>query len=236
MQFAWHHQPSEQDGKLSLIHIPLDLFPYFVQPVLQLLLGEETPPQRSDRRDTSTLSGPNVRGKDRIGFANISITPVELSVVCPVQLVKTYFEPVLDSLDQATRNKVSISKDDFVAICVEGEGVMDAGQRMLELTGPLAMAGMYVLPYSIFPVCLLTGAAPFSSSQRTGLISCWCRSNPRLRSQRHSKSKGLLLLAMPLRAATSVTIRRLRPPTILYLPRPHPRAASVSYRRGLLPG
>ena len=34
-----------------------------------------------------------------------------------------------------------ISADDFVAISVEGAG-MEAGQRVLELTSPLALAGM----------------------------------------------------------------------------------------------
>jgi hypothetical protein len=39
--------------------------------------------------------------------------------------------------------KVWISDDDFIAMQVEGQG-LDAGRRVLELTGPLALAGMYV--------------------------------------------------------------------------------------------
>ena len=35
----------------------------------------------------------------------------------------------------------SISAEDFVVISVEGAG-MEAGQRVLELTSPLALAGM----------------------------------------------------------------------------------------------
>ena len=35
----------------------------------------------------------------------------------------------------------SISEEDFVVISVEGAG-MEAGQRVLELTSPLALAGM----------------------------------------------------------------------------------------------
>ena len=35
----------------------------------------------------------------------------------------------------------SVSSEDLVAISVEGEG-LEAGQRVLELTSPLAMAGM----------------------------------------------------------------------------------------------
>jgi hypothetical protein len=40
---------------------------------------------------------------------------------------------------------LSISQDDFIAMQVYGEG-LEAGQRVLELTSPLAMAGMYGLP------------------------------------------------------------------------------------------
>lgn len=39
--------------------------------------------------------------------------------------------------------RATISSEDFVVISVEGEG-LEAGQRVLELTTPLALAGMYV--------------------------------------------------------------------------------------------
>lgn len=38
-------------------------------------------------------------------------------------------------------SKVMISKEDYVVVQVEGEG-LDAGSRVLDLTSPLAMAGM----------------------------------------------------------------------------------------------
>lgn len=44
--------------------------------------------------------------------------------------------------------EVWISDDDFIAMQVEGQG-LDAGRRVLELTGPLALAGMYVRPLQI---------------------------------------------------------------------------------------
>jgi hypothetical protein len=40
--------------------------------------------------------------------------------------------------------RATISSEDFVVMSVEGEG-LEAGQRVLELTTPLALAGMYVL-------------------------------------------------------------------------------------------
>ena len=51
-------------------------------------------------------------------------------------------------LAQATRAVVepgcaTISSEDFVVISVRGEG-LEAGQRVLEVTSPLALAGMSV--------------------------------------------------------------------------------------------
>ncbi len=40
--------------------------------------------------------------------------------------------------------RATISSEDSVVISVEGEG-LEAGKRVLELTTPLALAGMYVL-------------------------------------------------------------------------------------------
>ncbi len=40
--------------------------------------------------------------------------------------------------------RATISSETFVVISVEGEG-LEAGKRVLELTTPLALAGMYVL-------------------------------------------------------------------------------------------
>lgn len=40
-----------------------------------------------------------------------------------------------------SKTDIQISSEDYVAIQVDGQG-LDAGQRVLELTSPLAMAGM----------------------------------------------------------------------------------------------
>lgn len=39
------------------------------------------------------------------------------------------------------KTKIEISTEDYIVIQVDGQG-LDAGQRVLELTSPLAMAGM----------------------------------------------------------------------------------------------
>jgi hypothetical protein len=72
-------------------------------------------------------------------FVNISVTPIECSVVCSKEVTTKLFAPIIDSLDASVRGEVSISEDDFVAIQVDGEG-LDAGQRVLDLTHPLALA------------------------------------------------------------------------------------------------
>lgn len=51
------------------------------------------------------------------------------------------FMPVLNLLDAASRNEINITIEDFVVMQIDGEG-LDADRRVLELTGPLALAGM----------------------------------------------------------------------------------------------
>lgn len=79
----------------------------------------------------------------RHAFLNVSITPVECSVVCSKALAHELFAPVIDEHHQTPKEMgdVSVSAEDYVVVQVDGEG-LDAGQRVLELTTPLAMAGM----------------------------------------------------------------------------------------------
>lgn len=76
-------------------------------------------------------------------FVNVSITTTECSIACPRQLADEYFEPVLEILSPITKKSVSISRDDFSVIIIGGEG-LEAGQRVLDLTGPLALAGISI--------------------------------------------------------------------------------------------
>lgn len=81
-------------------------------------------------------------------FLNFSITPVECSIMCPRRLADEYLAPLVErfhALDPNCRDDLSISKDDYIAMQVVGVG-LEAGQRVLDLTSPLAMAGMCVLP------------------------------------------------------------------------------------------
>jgi len=134
-----------QDTHLALIHIPLGLYTLFLQPILQLLLPEDADEARFGE---STSQLPRRRSWAYVEpFVNISITPIECSVSCSRALCEELFLPAVESLDASLREQVSISKDDYVVMQVDGEG-LDAGQRVLELTSPLAMAGMYVRSFT----------------------------------------------------------------------------------------
>lgn len=130
---------SFQDTRLALLHIPLHLYSNFLQPILQLLLPT-APCDNSTDNGNGAVQPPD-SWEDEQPFINISVTPVECSVVCSRKLVNDLFVPVLNLLDSATKNEVHITTEDFVVMQIDGEG-LDADRRVLELTGPLALAGM----------------------------------------------------------------------------------------------
>lgn len=75
------------------------------------------------------------------GFLNISITPIECSVVCHVSWAKQVFAPAIQQLPLDAQAQVSISKETYIVFSVSSAG-MEAGQRVIDLTAPLAMAGI----------------------------------------------------------------------------------------------
>jgi len=129
---------TSQEGKLSLIHIPISHYSFFLQPILRLLFGED--------HDEDAAKIP---WTERHQFLNISVTPIECSVFCSRELADRYFTPLADIFNALVKTKkkggvkefVEINPEDYVVIQVEGSG-LDAGQRVLDLTSPLAMAGM----------------------------------------------------------------------------------------------
>jgi len=129
-----------KDTQLALIHIPLHLYANFLQTILQVLLPNEA-------RIHGTVANGNGAVRPPQGwpyehpFVNISVTPIECSVVCSRSLAHQLFTPVLDTLSDAARSQVSITTEDYIVMQVDGEG-LDAGQRVLDLTSPLALAGM----------------------------------------------------------------------------------------------
>ncbi|KAK9419830.1 putative CASTOR ACT domain-containing protein [Seiridium unicorne] len=129
-------QISFLDGTFSLIHIPLSLYPVFLQPILQVLLPQgDCDPDQLDE----AIEGLSIDNKH--GFLNISITPVECSVVCHDNWARKVFEPVIKGLSKHASKTVTISKDSYLILSVES-AAMDAGSRVMELTSPLALAGI----------------------------------------------------------------------------------------------
>ncbi|RJE17518.1 hypothetical protein PHISCL_10144, partial [Aspergillus sclerotialis] len=66
--------------------------------------------------------------------------------MCPRLLADEYLAPLVErfhALDPKSRDDLSISKDDYIAMQVIGVG-LEAGQRVLDLTSPLAMAGISI--------------------------------------------------------------------------------------------
>ena len=75
------------------------------------------------------------------GFLNISITPLECSVVCHTSWAQNVFEPVLKTLPRDVAKIVSVSRESYMVLSVISAG-LDAGGRVMELTSPLALAGI----------------------------------------------------------------------------------------------
>ncbi|KAI1190334.1 ACT domain-containing protein [Nemania serpens] len=131
-------QISFLEGPFSLIHIPLDLYPTFLQPIVQVLL-----PQGAG--DAFLSDGAEGLDNDtRHVFLNISITPIECSVVCHSNWAKIVFEPVVNRLPRDAATRVTISKEAYLVLSVISAG-MNAGNRVMELTSPLALAGIPIL-------------------------------------------------------------------------------------------
>ena len=80
---------------------------------------------------------------NRHDFLNITINSIECSVICSRCLADRLFVPLLRHYRTFLKSEVEveIGHEQYMVIQVDGQG-LDAGQRVLELTSPLAMAGM----------------------------------------------------------------------------------------------
>ncbi|KAL2811355.1 ACT domain-containing protein [Aspergillus granulosus] len=140
------------EDRLALVHIPLELYPFFLDPILRVLF-HEIPPITEARAESRGCDSPlEAASHLQPAFLNFSITPVECSIMCPRQLADEYFAPLVErffQISSSTQSRLSISKDDFIAMQVYGEG-LEAGQRVLELTTPLAMAGISIFFISTY--------------------------------------------------------------------------------------
>lgn len=136
----------------------------------------------------------------------------------------------------SSNQKVWISDDDFIAMQVEGQG-LDAGRRVLELTGPLALAGMYVQDPSSF-LSRLTVVDLYSSSPHTFPTISWFRPGQKTRSSTLYRVKVSHSRPTPINSSTTSTSNL--PPQVYihrytFLRHPHPRRPlSMSSKLALL--
>ena len=154
---------------MSLIHVPLALYHQYLQPILKLLFPEDTEVEY----DNGASSQPQASWANRHAFLNVSVTPLECSIVCAQTLAKEIFECIPSHQGYSSgfsHPTATISSEDFVVISVEGEGP-EAGQRVLDLTSPLAMAGMSVNYHRIFQSTALTLIVRFSILRPTFQIT-----------------------------------------------------------------
>lgn len=133
------------------------MYPYFFKPVLRLIFNEIAPLDETQAEDEVFLediedASEKASEHKQPAFLNLSITPVEVSVICPRRLVEIYFYPLMDQLSQlnsSLRSRVDVSENDYIAMQVLGQG-LEAGKRVLELTSPLAMAGISIFFISTY--------------------------------------------------------------------------------------
>ncbi|KAL7922460.1 hypothetical protein ACQKWADRAFT_292495 [Trichoderma austrokoningii] len=134
-----HTQVSFLDGTYTLIHIPLELYPALLQPILRILLPQTQSLNFS--RDSTEYELEGLTTDFQHAFLNISVTPIECSVVCHSSWAKNVFEPALNALPKNIGKGVSISEDTFMILAVTTAG-LDPGGRVMELSSPLAFAGI----------------------------------------------------------------------------------------------
>ena len=85
------------------------------------------------------------------GFLNISVTPIEVSIVCHSSWAKNVFEPFIKKLPKDVAKTVELSKHDYMILSVVGAGAgLDAAGRVMELTSPLALAGIPIFFISTY--------------------------------------------------------------------------------------
>jgi cellobiose dehydrogenase (acceptor) len=113
----------------------MEAYAHFFQPISQLLL------HNTNYDDDDEPIEPKRPWEYWHPFVNISIVHNECSIACPRELAIELFAPVIAGLKPELQKGVTISKEDYSVIVIGGEG-LEAGQRVLDLSSPLALAKM----------------------------------------------------------------------------------------------
>ncbi|KAM0335703.1 hypothetical protein ACHAQA_000753 [Verticillium albo-atrum] len=149
-------------GEYSLIHFPPMLYAHFLQPVLQALLPQsQTIPATNPDETTRPWPHhdlPGLTDDHQHTFLNVSVTPLEASVVCHADWARTVFQPaihhILETLPPHIRKPVFLSPDTYLVLSVisggGGGADTDIVARILDLTAPLALAGIPIFFISTY--------------------------------------------------------------------------------------
>lgn len=78
------------------------------------------------------------------GFLNISVNPLECSIVCHTSWAKNVFQPFIDGLPKEAAKAITISSEEYLVISVINAG-MEAASRVMELTCPLALISIFFI-------------------------------------------------------------------------------------------
>lgn len=135
------------------MHIPLHLYSSLLHPVLRVLL-HQTRGLNPSSASSFALDPPDF-GLDGLtldgqhGFLNISITPIDASIVCHSSWAKNVFEPAIAALPKEDARAVRVSESRYTVLSVISAG-LDAAGRVMDLTSPLALAGIPIFFISTY--------------------------------------------------------------------------------------
>ncbi|XWX02042.1 hypothetical protein V2A60_010074 [Cordyceps javanica] len=150
-------QVSLLKGSYNLIYFSHELYPFLLQPIIRTLIPQtqdlqlssapssshaapapaSTPPPPPD--PDQELDGLTPDQQHR--FLNISLTPIECSLVVHASWARNVFGPAIERLPPALAAQVHVSTDTYMILCVIAAGLDPAG-RVMELSSPLALAGI----------------------------------------------------------------------------------------------
>lgn len=122
----------------------------------------------------NSLEKPSLEGLNndqQHSFLNISVTPLECSVVVHSSWSKAVFEPFVSRLSRHDQRNVSISDDGYCVFSVISAG-MDAGERVMELTSPLGMAGIPIFFITTYYSDFILVPSKDRSAVVTVLLDC----------------------------------------------------------------
>lgn len=74
---------------------------------------------------------------------------MEVSIVCHSSWARNVFQPVINALPKDAAKSIELSKNDYMILSVISAG-MDAAGRVMELTSPLALAGIPIFFISTY--------------------------------------------------------------------------------------